>query len=303
MPKSILTKILEIETVIKGNKWARLKYSPFKYCQAIFHRECIYRITKSARRASAKLVWGDDLDVLLPSGVDMFILGIKADDSEVRLTKYLIKVLMPGDQFIDIGAHFGYYSLLAANRTGPSGAVLAVEPSNDAFSLLTHNVKSYRNIRTNNSLLGSNKSLVPFYEFPAKYAEYNSTNIKQYQNQSWFREDFIRESQKETVRLDSLVKTENGKNTFIKIDVEGSEYEVLLGASKVIERDRPRISMEFVGTHRSNSAHQNAVRLLREWGYQSFVIDRSGDLEHVKDLVKSLKQRKLESDNIVFSHS
>ena len=50
------------------------------------------------------------------------------------------RVLRPGATFIDIGAHIGYYTLLAARQVGPQGRVLAFEPAPDNYKLLARNV-------------------------------------------------------------------------------------------------------------------------------------------------------------------
>ena len=45
-------------------------------------------------------------------------------------SRLLSGILRPGDTFIDIGTHVGYFSLLAASLMGPGGFAYAVEPKN-----------------------------------------------------------------------------------------------------------------------------------------------------------------------------
>ncbi len=52
----------------------------------------------------------------------------------------LLQRLQPGDTFIDVGAHIGYLSLPIAKRVGPSGKVIALEPSPTSLELLRRNV-------------------------------------------------------------------------------------------------------------------------------------------------------------------
>lgn len=56
-------------------------------------------------------------------------------------TRWLLSQLREGDVFIDVGAHVGYYTLLAASRVGPTGAVHAFEPLPDNCRRLERNVK------------------------------------------------------------------------------------------------------------------------------------------------------------------
>jgi hypothetical protein len=44
-----------------------------------------------------------------------------------------------GDTVVDIGAHIGLYSLIAAKRVGPSGKVIAIEPDPENFKILKKN--------------------------------------------------------------------------------------------------------------------------------------------------------------------
>ena len=50
---------------------------------------------------------------------------------EKAVTDAMLTALKPGDVFIDVGAHLGYFSTLAARVVGPSGRVIAFEPHAD----------------------------------------------------------------------------------------------------------------------------------------------------------------------------
>lgn len=68
-------------------------------------------------------------------------------DFEPWETAVVRKHLQPGSVFVDAGAYLGYYSLLAASRVGPSGRVIAYEPSPPAYQRLAEIVES-NHIRT-----------------------------------------------------------------------------------------------------------------------------------------------------------
>jgi hypothetical protein len=55
-------------------------------------------------------------------------------------TRFLRALVRPGDVFVDVGAHVGYFSLLAASRVGEEGAVIAVEPEPRNLRLLRANL-------------------------------------------------------------------------------------------------------------------------------------------------------------------
>src|SRR5262245_56459678 len=46
---------------------------------------------------------------------------------EPQETVIVRSLLAPGETFVDVGAHWGYFSLLAAQRVGPTGRVIAIE--------------------------------------------------------------------------------------------------------------------------------------------------------------------------------
>lgn len=300
MHSLLIQKLDKSCSIASGGKLRRIVNNPIHYLLAIGHRTFIYPISQKSFNRSATLFWGDQINVGLPSGIDMYILGAKADDSEIRLTKYLIKNLKIGDSFIDVGAHFGYYSKLAAYLVGSQGKVVSCEPARLAFELLKKNTEVNSNIEIHNVLIGSQSEEITFYEFPTKYAEYNSIDIDQYKNADWFDESLVKESKLRSVAIDNLIR--GSEIDFIKIDVEGAEHQVLLGAQQLIRSYYPTISLEYVHADRSNEAHKSAVNYLKDLGYQSNRILDSGELETVEDLDHLLEERRLESDNFIFIH-
>ena len=72
------------------------------------------------------------------------------DRYEPETTGLLQRVIEPGMVVVDVGAHVGYYALLAAKRVGPQGKVYAFEPDPTNYALLLKNIElnGYRNILT-----------------------------------------------------------------------------------------------------------------------------------------------------------
>src|SRR5919109_5225137 len=59
---------------------------------------------------------------------------------EPPLSRWIRGALGPGDTFVDIGANFGYFTLLAARAVGPEGSVVAVEASRASVRRLEENL-------------------------------------------------------------------------------------------------------------------------------------------------------------------
>ena len=113
--------------------------SPIRYPLAMVFSKIAYPLLKKEWYKKVIPFFGTTMTIALPSGTDILINGIKSHDSEIRLSKFLTRHLNPGGIFIDIGAHHGYYSLLASSLVGAKGKVFSVEASHHSFELLRLN--------------------------------------------------------------------------------------------------------------------------------------------------------------------
>ena len=69
-----------------------------------------------------------------------------------------------------------------------------------------------------------------------------------------------------------------GKISLIKIDVEGMEYDVLLGAKNIISKNKPIICFEQNKKEFDNNCNEtNSIDLLRENGYKILVGEMEKD--------------------------
>src|ERR1700739_2290572 len=82
-----------------------------------------------------------NLRILLPAmwkGVEKLIFLFRENyESELG---YLRTILSPGKTFVDVGANLGIYTLAASRIVGPSGRVIAFEPSLESFPILKENI-------------------------------------------------------------------------------------------------------------------------------------------------------------------
>src|SRR5712692_4978047 len=91
-------------------------------------------------RVVARLFTDDRMDVYLPEPVSrhLYLYGYY----ELELTAAVVSLVRPGDVFVDIGAHFGYYSILASRLVGPTGTVYSFEPIPGTYAVLQANLAS-----------------------------------------------------------------------------------------------------------------------------------------------------------------
>jgi hypothetical protein len=89
------------------------------------------------QRWDARTFWGERMEVRLPETMSEQLVRFGLIEPDV--TAYLLALLRLGNSFIDVGAHYGYHSLLAAQLVGPRGNVHAFEPTPSTRRVLMTN--------------------------------------------------------------------------------------------------------------------------------------------------------------------
>ena len=161
------------------------------------------------------------------------------------------KLVTPGSIVFDIGAHVGFYSLLASVLVGSTGKVFAFEP-------LPRNLRFLRTHLEINRV--TNVTIV-------EAAVSNFTGIgllETGQDSSTGHISSTGHLEVRTVSLDDLIRSgEVPLPDFIKIDIEGTEMLVFSGAKLVLESGCPTI---FLATH-GCEVHQACCNYLLSLGY------------------------------------
>jgi FkbM family methyltransferase len=180
------------------------------------------------------------------------VLGGTYEPEQTLLFERRVK---PGDVVLDLGAHIGYYTLLAAGLIGPRGRVFAFEPHpRNAWYLRQH-------VRMNRC---GNVEVV-------EQAAYDRTGAERFDPGSGTGTGRVTRSgaiSVRAVRLDDFVAERGVIPTVVKIDVEGGERAVLDGGAEVLRRCRPVI---FLSTH-GNDRLAACRRALSMLGYRTLPI-------------------------------
>lgn len=295
----LYSAIEKVDFLAKGSKWTRLAHQPFKYIYSIFFKKFVYPQTLEAKTKEASLFSGHKMHIALPASIDIYLTGGKSHDSEIRLAKFLVQNLHIHDHFLDIGAHYGYFSIIASAVVKEKGIVYSIEPASFSYMLLKKNADQFPNIKAHNLAISDQNENITFYEFPNLYSEYNSNDIEQFKNESWFLKSPPKKTTIEATTIDQITSSPNFQPKLIKIDVEGHEWNVIKGGEKYIKNIAPTVILEYLSSERHNSQHQHAIDLLASWNYKTFIIDNLGSLIAIEDINKYLEDTGLESDNIV----
>lgn len=198
---------------------------------------------------------------------------VTREDYDLELG-YLENLLSTGQVFIDGGANFGIYTVVAANLVGQSGCVLTFEPGVESFATLKKNVElnDINNVKLFQTGLSDREGKTRFYHIdnaPNSYSLGNDT-----QHNTSFEEIY-------TISIDLVVERENLERVdVIKLDVEGAEELVLRGAISVLEKMQPTILFEVSekATGRLDLSSHGAGDFLKELGYEFFAVRESNEL-------------------------
>jgi FkbM family methyltransferase len=150
------------------------------------------------------------------------------------VTKVLLeRSLKAGGTLIDVGANIGYYTRIGSHLVGDTGKVVAFEPEPGNLELLKANTADLNNVTVHSCALSDTISEVDF--FVHKSGDQSSLlPLSRSQRIS------VR-----TVTLDSVSVDTTGCN-FIKLDIEGAEYQAIVGGRELIARSGPIVYFEHI---------------------------------------------------------
>jgi len=150
---------------------------------------------------------------------------------EENLSYWCEGCLAPGDVFVDVGAHVGYFSLLASHLVGPAGRVVAIEASPATFARLQHNLAlnpHAANVRAVCAVAADRGGTRAVYRGPA-----HSTGITSIHPRPLTGNRF--EADVAAAPLADLLSPEEiGRARLLKVDVEGAEFEVIEGLEPML---------------------------------------------------------------------
>lgn len=200
------------------------------------------------------------------------------------------KLLKPGQTFIDCGANIGLWSLTASAAVESDGKVISFEPNPVTADKLKSNIElnQVKNIKLYNSAVGSLNGTV-FFECNN---DHNISSIVKEQKNS---------IEVPIVTIDSILQ--DRKVHGIKIDVEGYEMEVILGAKQLLESSKPWLCIEF-------NSETAGVSFLNDWNVHQYLSKFGYKAKLFSEAINSKSPEILESNyrvngyvNLFYFHS
>lgn len=189
---------------------------------------------------------------------------------EPGMIAHMQQHLRPGGSFIDIGANEGYFTVIGAGMVGPNGRVVAIEPQRRLIPVIEQNLQAngVTFARVLNEAISDAAGVGQIH----LTADTNSGSSGLHATTK-----YRLPQQAVTVRklVDVLDAEALGRIDFMKMDIEGGEYEAVLGSSEIFRQHRVRVlAMELHPRQlaaRGKSEHE-LIEMLASAGYRMDVI-------------------------------
>jgi FkbM family methyltransferase len=181
------------------------------------------------------------------------------------------------DIVIDVGAYLGRYTFICSNRIGESGKVIAIEANPIVFEKLKKNIdlNQSTNITCLNYAVYSEKSKKKLFlreqSIDTIYSPHNTVMVgrdKLTHNRSKEgRFVNIDANTLDDITYSTGIKPEDIK--WIKIDVEGAEYEVLKGAKDILSKSKElKILIEVHHLEENKNLYQDIMEILKTYNFK-----------------------------------
>jgi len=233
--------------------------------------EVLSRGRRALRRSIDRVRWHGEVRTVLRGPAAGLRIGTRCASAEyaegtneAHVQEALTRLLRPGDTFVDVGANVGFFSLLAARRVGAHGRVIAFEAVPTIAAALMDNVRlnDLRQIEVRPLAIGAapGRAVLRLTKHPGGATIASDADAQ----------EVTETIDVEVASLDALV--DDGSlppPDVVKIDVEGSELDALVGMSRTVAERRPSIVVELdaASPDRLASKRAEVEALLARWDY------------------------------------
>jgi FkbM family methyltransferase len=185
------------------------------------------------------------------------------------VSQLITERLRPGNTFVDVGANTGWYTLLAADKVGSTGKVVAIEASPINFQHLKENVSNNRleNVRLINEAVWSSHGLLSLFQGPPSHSGV-STVLPSFAK----RKSCAPAGEVPARPLPELLNPDEiGTLRLLKVDVEGAEHEVIRGLEPQLDSLPDDLEI-FLELNPTEYDVKELLRPLRKRGFRAWII-------------------------------
>ena len=156
-----------------------------------------------------------------------------ADRYEQRTANLCKELLSPGMVFVDVGAHVGFFTLLAAREVGALGKVYAFEPESQNYALLLKNIdlNGYSSVFVSQKVVSNHSKETELF--------LSSLDTGSHSIHSQAARGVIGSQRVASTTVDTFFEEAGWLQVdLIKVDVEGAELAVLDGMGQFLPNNR-----------------------------------------------------------------
>jgi FkbM family methyltransferase len=213
--------------------------------------------TRLPLRVSPGLWWIAENDAVS----DMLFEGTFERD-ERRLVDAFVR---PGMTVLDVGAHAGLYTMIAAKRARPGGRVIAFEPSARERARLERHLRinGLADVTIEPIALGADNGECDLFVVDTHQTGCNS--LREIPGEHAVR------ARVPIRRLDAYAAEHAiDRVDFVKMDIEGGERDALLGGEALFRRTRPALLVEIEPARIAPWGYdpREIFELVASWGYE-----------------------------------
>lgn len=183
--------------------------------------------------------------------------------------QFIKQLTQPGDIVFECGTHHGLTAMLLSKWVGDEGKIVSFEINqhNAAIARKNFELNKINNVILEEKGLGSQKSSQKI--FNKSNSSVTPSNVI---SLGWLKNFIYGTNEVEIIALDDYVKTQSILPTFLKIDVEGYESEVLKGATEIL-KTLPKLEIEIHTEilSRYNTSVEEIFELIDIQSYQTWV--------------------------------
>lgn len=233
-----------------------------------YYAEFLNRVV--GRRGLAWTVNGEHLKI------DPSVRRFVPRQAEVALFEFLKNNIHPGQSVLDVGAFLGIYAVLVGRWVGTNGTVVCFEPTKANLPIIKRHLQfngMTERVKVVEAAVGDRPGSANFLQYAEPYMNKigESSDTSEYSTISTVR----------VVTLDDVCAELDIVPDWIRLDVQGLEFDVLKGARKLIESGRGRLRI-VVEIHSQfwpemNFSREEAVARLNELGLRARSIDPTID--------------------------
>lgn len=184
---------------------------------------------------------------------------------EPNLTEALLRLIKPDDIVVDIGMHLGYYTVLLALLVGERGQVHAFEPTPSTTQVAQQNVGAFPQVTVHPKAVWSRTQKLAFQDYGVQWMAFNSFTTARMQKL----ETPAQTITVEATTLDLFRAQLRQRVSFVKIDAESAEKEILSGAVSLLQQDGPIVSLE-VGDFEGQLPSRELIHFLEAQKYKAW---------------------------------